>query len=486
MSNVMRTNGILMAISSLPGEQGIGDFGKVAFEFVDLLKSAKIKIWQVLPLNPVGYGNSPYQSECGEAIDPIYISLEELKNEGYFKTLKKFNKDTDRVDYEKVREFKEKYLRLAFKNQKDTSTEEFKKFVLENKWVENYAKFHIIFLKNNYLEWNKWDTIERYDPYQHKFDYTKYKKEILFLEWCQFIAFKQYFKLREYANKNGILIMGDIPFYVGGMSSDVWENQDDFLLDDQDNFTYIAGVPPDYFSKTGQRWGNPIYDWDQLKKDHYDFWMHRISCAAKMYDILRIDHFRAFDTYWKVPSSCKTAEVGKWMNGPGEDFFNELKKSNIKINIVAEDLGDLFPSVIALKNKFNFPGMYVLEFNFLNPKCEIEQNEIVYTGTHDNDTLVGWYKSLSVEEQNQVKLKMKVLKVKGRTITEKFLNYAYSSIADYVIIPISDFLSLDSYSRMNVPGICGRPNWEFKLKNYDDFKKVLPNILKLNTSSKRI
>ncbi len=214
--------------------------------------------------------------------------------------------------------------------------------------------------------------------------------------------------------------------------------------------------------------------------------MHRISCAAKMYDILRIDHFRAFDTYWKVPSSCKTAEVGKWMNGPGEDFFNELKKSNIKINIVAEDLGDLFPSVIALKNKFNFPGMYVLEFNFLNPKCEIEQNEIVYTGTHDNDTLVGWYKSLSVEEQNQVKLKMKVLKVKGRTITEKFLNYAYSSIADYVIIPISDFLSLDSYSRMNVPGICGRPNWEFKLKNYDDFKKVLPNILKLNTSSKRI
>ena len=481
----MRTNGILMAISSLPGDQGIGDFGESAYEFIDLIKSAKIKIWQVLPLNPVGYGNSPYQSECGEAIDPIYISLNELVKEGYLKSVKTFNKTSDRVDYEAVREFKDKYLRLAFKSQKDTDSKEFKDFEKTNRWLDNYAKFHIIFLKNNYLEWNKWDVIERYDPYQHKFNYSKYLKEILYLKWCQFIAFKQFMKLKEYANKNGIKIMGDIPFYVGGMSSDVWENQDDFLLDEQDRFTHIAGVPPDYFSKTGQRWGNPIYDWDQLKKEGYEFWIDRFKYASKIYDILRIDHFRAFDTYWKVPSSCPTAEVGKWIKGPGTDFFDALKKSDIKLDIVAEDLGDLFPSVVELKNHYKFPGMYILEFNFLNPTLKIEQNQIVYTGTHDNDTLVGWFKSLKEEEQNQVKLKMKILKVKGRTMNEKFLNYAYESIADYVIIPMWDFLNLGSYSRMNVPGICGSPNWEFRIKNFDDFKKVLPSILKLNENNRR-
>ena len=217
----MRTNGILMAVSSLPGEQGIGDFGDVAFEFVDLLKKAKIKIWQVLPLNPVGDGNSPYQSECGEALDPIYISLSTLVKEGYLKSVKKFNEDSVRVDYEHVREFKDKYLRLAFKKEKDTSTKEFKEFVKSKSWLENYAKFHILFLKNNYQEWNSWELVERYDPYKHQFDYTKYQKEILFIEWCQFIAYKQFLKLREYANKNGVALMGDIPFYVGGMSSDL-------------------------------------------------------------------------------------------------------------------------------------------------------------------------------------------------------------------------------------------------------------------------
>ncbi|MFA6667235.1 MAG: 4-alpha-glucanotransferase [Bacilli bacterium] len=482
----MRTNGILMAVSSLPGEQGIGDFGDVAFEFVDLLKKAKIKIWQVLPLNPVGYGNSPYQSECGEALDPIYISLSTLVKEGYLKSVKKFNEDSVRVDYEHVREFKDKYLRLAFKKEKDTSTKEFKEFVKSKSWLENYAKFHILFLKNNYQEWNSWELVERYDPYKHQFDYTKYQKEILFIEWCQFIAYKQFLKLREYANKNGVALMGDIPFYVGGMSSDVWSNQDDFLLDDEDQFTYIAGVPPDYFSATGQRWGNPIYDWAQLKKDKYDFWMNRFKEANKLYDILRIDHFRAFDSYWKIPVSCPTAIEGTWEKGPGTDLFDTLKNSDIKIDIVAEDLGDLFPSVLELKDHYGFPGMYVLEFNFLNAKSEISKNQIVYTGTHDNDTLLGWFNNLHIEEQNQVKLKMKVLKVKGKTLTEKFLNYAYSSISDFVITPMQDFLELGSFSRMNTPGTCCPPNWEFKIKSYTEFNKVLPKILALNTKSKRI
>jgi len=482
----MRTNGILMAISSLPGSEGIGDFGKVAYDFVDLIKKAKIKIWQVLPLNPVGYGNSPYQSECGEALDPIYISLEELVKEGYLKEVKPFNKDTIRVEYDKVRQYKDEYLRLAFKNEKDTSSKEFSEFVKNNYWLENYAKFHVLFLKNNYLEWFNWEKDERYDAYEHKYNYAEFKDEILYLEWCQYIAFKQFKALKAYANKEGILIMGDIPFYVGGMSSDVWSDQDEFLLDENDKFTYIAGVPPDYFSVTGQRWGNPIYDWDELKTENYAFWMNRFKEASKLYDVLRIDHFRAFDTYWKIPVTCPTAVEGSWQKGPGTALFDTLKNSDIKIDIVAEDLGDLFPSVLALRDHYNFPGMYVLEFNFLNPACEIVKNQIVYTGTHDNDTLVGWYNSLKVEEQNQIKLKAKILKIKGKTITQKFLNYAYFSVADYVIIPMQDFLGQDGYSRMNVPGICVSPNWEYKLKDFNAFKKMIPTILKLNEESKRV
>lgn len=475
-----------MALSSLPGEHGIGDFGKTSYDFIDLIKKAKIKIWQILPLNPLGYGNSPYQSECGEAIDPIYISLEDLVKEGYLKDVKPFNKDAIRVEYDRVRKYKDNYLRLAFKNQKDTSNNEFIEFIKSNYWLENYAKFHVLFLKNNYLEWFNWDKDERYDPYEHKYDYSEFKNEILYIEWCQYIAFKQYLALKIYANKEGIIIMGDIPFYVGGMSSDVWSDQDEFLLDENDKFTFIAGVPPDYFSVTGQRWGNPIYDWDELKNENYAFWMNRFKEASKLYDVLRIDHFRAFDTYWKIPVTCPTAIEGTWEKGPGTALFDVLKNSDIKINIVAEDLGDLFPSVLALRDHYNFPGMYVLEFNFLNSSCEIVKNQVVYTGTHDNDTLVGWYNSLKIEEQNQIKLKTKILKIKGETITQKFLNYAYFSVADYVIIPMQDLLSQDDYSRMNVPGTCVSPNWEYKLKDYNDFNEVIPIILKLNEESKRV
>jgi len=482
----MRTNGILMAISSLPGEQGVGDFGSVAYEFIDLIKEAKINIWQVLPLNPVGYGNSPYQSECGEAIDPIYISLAMLEKEDYIKGVKPFNQDSVRVDYDAVRKYKDKYLREAFKHQKDIGKQEFIDFVKSNYWLENYAKFHVLFLKNEYLEWFNWDKEERYDAYEHKYNYAKFKSEILYIEWCQFIAFKQFKALKEYANKAGIKIMGDIPFYVGGMSSDVWADQDEFLLDENDKFTYVAGVPPDYFSVTGQRWGSPLYDWDQLKEEKYAFWMNRFKEAAKLYDILRIDHFRAFDTYWKTPVTCPTAVEGTWQKGPGTDLFDTLKNSDIKLDIIAEDLGDLFPSVLELRDYYNFPGMYVLEFNFLNPACEITKNQVVYTGTHDNDTLIGWYNSLTVEEQNQIKLKAKVLKLEGKNINDLFLNYAYNSIADCVIVPTQDLLLQDGYSRMNVPGTCVSPNWEYKLKDFNAFKKAIPAILKRNIESKRV
>lgn len=482
----MKTNGILLAVSSLPSKYGIGDFGKEAYEFIDYLKEAKIKIWQVLPLNPIGYGNSPYQSECGSALDPLYISLDLLYEDKYLKSLpKSFNKTADRVDYDAVRNYKEKYLKEAFKNQKDLNKKEFKDFIRENKWVEKYAKFHYLFLKNNYLEWYKWNKEERYDCYDHKVDYSKARNEINYYIWLQFIAYKQFNKLREYANKNNVLIMGDIPFYVGGMSSDVWSDQDEFLLDENDAFTYIAGVPPDYFSKTGQRWGNPIYDFEQLKKEHYELWINRFKDASKLFDILRIDHFRAFDTYYKIPVSCPTAEIGTWEIGPREDLFNELKKANIKLDIIAEDLGELFPSVVELKNKLGLCGMHIIEFDFLNKTKNIEEKEVVYTGTHDNDTLLSWYKNLTVKEKRQVNAKLKKLKIEGNSINEKLLRYAYNSKAKYVIIPMQDLLEQDGYYRMNTPGTCQRPNWEYRLINFKEFENKLSFIKKIVKESKR-
>lgn len=475
-----------MAISSLPGDFGIGDFGENAYKFVDYLKKAGIKIWQILPLNPTGYGNSPYQSICGHAIDSIYIDLYELEKDGLIDNPKPFNKSKKLVDYPAVRAHKEKYLRQAFKNDKDTlSKPVFKKFVKENPWVEDYAEFTILSLKNNYQDWWYWDKKERYAHYRHEFDFSPYEEEILFLEWCQFIAFKQFKKLKEYINKNGVLLMGDIPFYVGGNSSDCWANQDEFKLDENDIPEVVAGVPPDYFSETGQRWGNPIYDWEYMKEDNFTFWMERIEFASSLFDIIRIDHFRAFDTYWAVDRDCQTAIVGEWKHAYGDELFHLLFEKHPDINIIAEDLGDLFPSVLELRDKYNLKGMNVLEFTVFNPTFEVKENQIIYSGTHDNDTLKGWYKKLKDNEIELLKIIMRREGIKGRGIKEKLFNMIFGSICDVAIIPIQDYLWKDNDTRMNVPGLLGGHNWEYKLADFTEFVEVIPFIKSLNKKFNR-
>lgn len=475
-----------MAISSLPGDFGIGDFGENAYKFVDYLKKAGIKIWQILPLNPTGYGNSPYQSICGHAIDSIYIDLYELEKDGLIDNPKPFNKSKKLVDYPAVRAHKEKYLRQAFKNDKDTlSKPVFKKFVKENPWVEDYAEFTILSLKNNYQDWWYWDKKERYAHYRHEFDFSPYEEEILFLEWCQFIAFKQFKKLKEYINKNGVLLMGDIPFYVGGNSSDCWANQDEFKLDENDIPEVVAGVPPDYFSETGQRWGNPIYDWEYMKEDKFTFWMERIEFASSLFDIIRIDHFRAFDTYWAVDRDCNTAIVGEWKHAYGDELFHLLFEKHPDINIIAEDLGDLFPSVLELRDKYNLKGMNVLEFTVFNPTFEVKENQIIYSGTHDNDTLKGWYKKLKDNEIELLKIIMRREGIKGRGIKEKLFNMIFGSICDVAIIPIQDYLWKDNDTRMNVPGLLGGHNWEYKLADFTEFVEVIPFIKSLNKKFNR-
>lgn len=475
-----------MPLSALPSSTGIGNLIESANEFIDFLKKAHIKIWQLLPLNPVGYGSSPYQSECGEAIDPAYISLEWLKKHGYIKEYKDYNKDSDRVDFFNVRNFKEMYLIEGFKKQKDTDSDDFKKFLKENEWCSNYAKFVVLFKKNNYLDWDKWEKREKYSAYKNsKYSFAKFEKEILYIEWAQYIAYLQFKEMKEYAKENGILLMGDIPFYVGFNSSDCWSNQDEFLLDENDHPTHVAGVPPDYFSADGQRWGNPIYDWPYMEADDFSFWKKRIKFALSQFDILRIDHFRAFDTYYMIPSNEATARVGVWKEANGDGLFRQLKNEGLTDNIIAEDLGDLFPSVLELRDKYNFKGMNIFEFNFFNRDFISNKNQVIYTGTHDNDTLVGWYENLGEAGQENFEIVTRYNKIPGEDWYDKAMNYVLNSECDYAIIPIQDYLKLDNTYRINTPGTFGSPNREFRLKSLNELVKLADSIKEMLIKSNR-
>lgn len=482
----MRTNGILCALSSLPSKYGIGSFDKEAYEFVDLLKKAHIKIWQLLPLNPIGFGASPYQSSCGEAIDLNYVSLNDLFRRKLISEPMEFNSKAEKVNYEAVIDLKRKYLEQAFKKQKDTNGTEFKKFIKENTWCPTYALFMVLLLKNNYKEWCDWPEDEKNATYNKDFDKSKYAKDILFYEWCQFILYEEYFELKAYAHEQGILLMGDIPFYVGGNSSDCWSNQDNFLLDKNGAPTFVAGCPPDLFSADGQRWGNPIYDWDFMKDDKYTFWFSRVNFAMKLFDFVRIDHFRAFDTYYMIPSSSPTAKIGNWANSYGDEFFGMLYKNKLSSEIVAEDLGELFPSVGELRDKYKMKGMNILEFTILDPNFKNIPNQIVYTGNHDNDPVVGWFNELTYQQKEQLKVIFRVHNIDlKQPIHKKMIETAFKSNCDYCIIPIQDYLGLDKDARMNLPGTLGSPNWEFKLRDFVDFEALIPYILELVKKYKR-
>lgn len=471
----MRQSGILCALSSLPSEYGIGSFGKEAYEFIDYLKQSGIKIWQLLPLNPTGFGNSPYQSSSGKAIDPIYVSLDDLYEKGLISKPKKFDRDVTSIDYNKCKKIKENYLKKAFKKQKDTDSDEFKQFIKDNSRCVAYAQFNALTSKNKGKPWYEWPKEEKLAFY-NGYNFKKYEDVILYYEWVQFVLYKEFFDLAKYANENGISFMGDIPFYVGDNSSDVWASQDDFLLEEDGKPSFIAGCPPDFFSKTGQRWGNPIYDWEYMKNDNFSFWLNRIKFASKLFSFVRVDHFRAFDTYYSIPSYCQTAEIGEWKYAYGDEIFSELKEMNLNSEIVAEDLGDLFPSVLELRDKYNLKGMNIIEFNILNPQFVETENQIIYTGTHDNETIVGWYKNLSPELKEQIKIVLRMRDIKCKKTNEKFIEYAFKSKAEYAIIPIQDFLGLDNKARMNTPGTLSNKNWAWKLKDYSDFKKVIPYI----------
>lgn len=471
-----------MPVASLPSPYGIGDFGPESYHFIDLLKQTKICIWQILPLNPLGFGNSPYQPYSSYAGDEIYISLDGLVEDGLLKRAKPFHPRSQKIDYEAVRTYKKEYLKKAFSNFKPNK--KYRDFI-EKPWVYPYAVFLTLKKANGMRCWNEWPKEQQDWILDRRFDLHPYTEDINYEMFLQYEFYCQWMKLKKYANKKGIQILGDIPFYVGIDSQDVWANRENFLLDKDGRPTFIAGVPPDYFSATGQRWGNPIYDWDYIKEHDFAFWYDRLSHCAEMFDVIRIDHFRAFDTYWKIPATCPTAVEGKWVEAPGYELFDTLLPK-LTAEIVVEDLGELRPEVLTLRDHYNFKGMKVLQFTF-NPYTgltEGRQNRIIYTGTHDNQTLKGWFEALSQEEKTQARRRLTEKGYVEGDISWRFVRMAFDQPEDLVIVPMQDFLGLGDNARINSPGTLGSPNWEWKLKDLSAFEEKVPEIKALFRTKK--
>lgn len=464
----MREMGILAPVSMLPSNYGIGDFGKSAYELVDILSDNGVKLWQILPLNPVGFASSPYQPYSSYAGEEIYIDVEKLVKDGLLNqedliTISKSNQ----IDYELVRKNKTVMLKKAYKN-KDIYEKEITAFVDKNAWVKPYAKFITIKKHHNLCCWIEWEK----EWQDENVDASMYQDDINYEIFVQYLFYRQWFELKNYANSKNIQIIGDIPIYVGIDSCDVWQNKGCFLLDERYNPSYIAGVPPDYFSATGQRWGNPIYDWDYLENHDFKFWIDRLKWSSEIYDVIRIDHFRAFDTYWKIPASCPTAIEGEWVEAPGYKLFDTIYEQIPDINIVVEDLGDLRKEVLELRDHYNLSGMKIVQFaldpNETNNDFEDTKTTILYTGTHDNQTLKGWFDSLNVEQQNNVK--QQYCDYKDSSIENKIIHKALESVCDKVIIPLADILEYGDEARLNTPGTIGSPNWEYRLVELDLFK----------------
>ena len=495
----MRSCGVLLPVSSLPSEYGIGCFSKEAYEFVDKLSEAGQGYWQILPLGPTSYGDSPYQSFSTYAGNPYFVDLEELMKLGLIKEaeLKKFNfgKNTKKIDYEKIYNSRFKALRIAFDNAKklmkagkfkldgSETLEEFKK--ANSLWIENYSLFMAIKDSLNGVSWSEWEEgLRLRKPETLKKYKEKLADEIEFYVFIQWMFDVQWKKLKKYANDKGIKIIGDVPIYVAFDSADAWANPELFQFDE--NFTPIAvaGCPPDAFSATGQLWGNPLYDWDYHKKTKYEWWMKRLARAFELYDTVRIDHFRGFDTYYSIPYGRKDAVVGKWKKGAGFALFARMKEVLGDVDVIAEDLGYLTPSVIKLVKRTGYPGMKVIHFAFYGgaettylPHNHVA-NSVVYTGTHDNDTTLGWYRSLDKKVKKFANEYLDIQTEDEKEVVWELLRNAYMSVGNLTIIPMQDFLCLGSEARINTPSTLGG-NWEWRMGKKDFSSKLAKRMLKL-------
>ncbi|MCI8972298.1 MAG: 4-alpha-glucanotransferase [Lachnospiraceae bacterium] len=484
----MRRSGVLMPVSSLPSRFGIGGFSKEAYDFVDFLAASGQSLWQILPLGPTGYGDSPYQSFSTFAGSPYYISLDALIEEGLLTEEEcssvDFGNDTKRVDYEKIYYTRFELLRKAFERANRSDDADYSAFVKENElWLKDYAMYMAVKDSLGGVSWIEWDEeIRLRKPKAMK----KYEKEladdIAFYSYQQYLFSKHWSALKEYANKKGIQIVGDIPIYVAFDSADTWAKPELFQLDQKNVPTAVAGCPPDAFSATGQLWGNPLYRWDYHEETGFAWWMQRLAHCFDIYDIVRIDHFRGFDEYWAVPYGDETAENGEWKPGPGYKLFEVMKKTLGNRAVIAEDLGFLTPSVLKLVKKTGYPGMKILQFAF-DATGESDylphkypNNCVVYTGTHDNDTVNGWLATLNKKDLAFVKKYVNVKRTPE--LCETLIRTALGSVADTAIIPMQDYLGLGGEARINTPSTLGG-NWEWRMEKDACTEELSKHMLEL-------
>ena len=472
-----RSSGVIMHISSLPGKYGIGTFGEEAYKFGDFLKEAGQKYWQILPLGPTSFGDSPYQSFSAFAGNPYFIDFDLLRKDGLLEKEDyesvDFGSNEEDIDYGIIFQNKMKVLRKAYENSKSKDIKELKLFTEEeDAWLDDYALYMSVKNSFDLRSWQTWDEDIRLRKPEAMFKYKEeLKDDISYWKFLQFEFFKQWTKLKTYLNELGIEIIGDMPIYVAEDSADVWANPDAFMLDKETlRPLKVAGCPPDIFSATGQLWGNPIYDWSYMDDTGYSWWIDRVRESFKLYDILRIDHFRGFEAYWQIPYGDETAVNGEWVKGPGIKLFNAIKEELGEVNVIVEDLCYLTQEVIDFRDETGFPGMKVLQFAF-DSREESDYlphnypvNSIAYTGTHDNDTFRGWFEVTGNRED--VEYSKKYLK-----LTEEegynwgFIRGVWSSVSHTAIALMQDFLNLGNEARINYPSTLGG-NWQWRVK-YD-------------------
>lgn len=487
-----RKAGFLCPLFSVPGNQGIGDLGRKTEIMIDYIALAGYSFWQILPLQVTGSTHSPYQTLSSFAGDPIYINLDRLAEMDLIaqSSVVNCNKFRNFVDYDEVRNFKENYFQRAFRTFKKNFSiyhNEYNQFLKEAYWLDDWAIFKLFRDLHDGLPWIEWDEEYKNYPESKEVDLHDYEDELFYIKFLQFIFNKQLTDIREYAHKRHIKIMGDVPFYVDYDSADVWMNKEDFLLYTDCTPKFVAGCPPDYFSETGQRWGMPIYDFENQEKNGFKFWCKRMHWTNHCYDMVRIDHFRAFDTYWKIPASSPTAVYGEWVLGPAHKLIQAILDAVPDIELIAEDLGDIRKEVIELEEDFNIPGMDVILFR-MNPKQlkpQTKQNVCIYTGTHDNATVNQEYQDYSKNKRINLRRFFKKNGYDHRNFNDLICHFVLDSNADIAILPIWDICGFKKEARINFPGTISDENWTWKLKDYKGFEQEMMKTREWIVSSNR-
>jgi 4-alpha-glucanotransferase len=482
-----RTSGVLLHPTSLPGPHGSGDLGPAAFDFATTLAAAGQRWWQMLPVAPPGYGDSPYSAESAFAGSPLLLSLEALHEEGLLSARdleggEQFS--TDRVDFPAVRAYRQERLHRAFEAFRGGAGgdrhADFEGFCHENRaWLDDYALFRALKQAHEGEAWTSWEPpLRDRHPWALAAERERLAEAVAFHRFEQYLFDRQWKALRAHAASRGLGLLGDVPIFVAHDSADVWQHRELFHLDEQGNPEVVAGVPPDYFSADGQRWGNPLYRWKRLRSRGYSWWIDRLRVTLGRFDAVRLDHFIGFHRYWEIPASCPTAVEGRWAKGPGAHFFQALRDALGSLPLVAEDLGAVTPEVLALRDRFKLPGIVVLQFAFGNDDSagtflphNHRRRSVVYTGTHDNNTTVGWFHgegegagSRSAEQiRREQRAVLEYLGGDGREIHWGLVRAALQSVARTAIVPVQDLLGLGAASRMNRPGIAG-DNWTFRMR----------------------